>query len=149
MKVDLYYIMFRYLVLDEADRMLDMGFEPQIRKIVENDAMPPAGKRQTLMFSATFPREIQVRPLSVICCIGVIIMTRFIKLFVLSPSALGKGFPVRLRISRRRPCRKHQWKHNAEGGMGCRGGKEIHSARPHHVQWFIIIDLNYRTLLGG
>ncbi len=51
---------FRYLILDEADRMLDMGFEPQIRRIVEKDAMPEPGKRQTLMFSATFPKEIQV-----------------------------------------------------------------------------------------
>ena len=49
-----------YLCLDEADRMLDMGFEPQIRRIVEQDNMPPAGKRQTLMFSATFPKEIQM-----------------------------------------------------------------------------------------
>jgi len=40
--------------------MLDMGFEPQIRRIVEKDTMPPAGTRQTLMFSATFPKEIQV-----------------------------------------------------------------------------------------
>ena len=34
----------RYLCLDEADRMLDMGFEPQIRRIVEKDAMPPKGE---------------------------------------------------------------------------------------------------------
>ena len=49
-----------YLCLDEADRMLDMGFEPQIRRIVEQDNMPSPGVRQTYMFSATFPKEIQI-----------------------------------------------------------------------------------------
>jgi len=44
-----------YLCLDEADRMLDMGFEPQIRKVV-TQIRPD---RQTLMWSATWPREIQ------------------------------------------------------------------------------------------
>lgn len=50
----------KYLALDEADRMLDMGFERQIRQIVEEMEMPPPGDRQTLLFSATFPTEIQV-----------------------------------------------------------------------------------------
>ncbi|SOV19411.1 ATP-dependent RNA helicase DDX5, putative [Plasmodium sp. gorilla clade G2] len=44
-----------YLVLDEADKMLDMGFELQIRKIV--DQIRP--DRQTLMWSATWPKEVQ------------------------------------------------------------------------------------------
>jgi len=49
----------QYLILDEADRMLDMGFEPVIRQVVEKLGMPGKCERQTLMFSATFPEEIQ------------------------------------------------------------------------------------------
>jgi ATP-dependent RNA helicase DDX46/PRP5 len=44
-----------YVVLDEADRMFDMGFEPQVNKILDN--IRP--DRQVVMFSATFPRKME------------------------------------------------------------------------------------------
>lgn len=45
-----------YLVLDEADRMFDMGFEPQVMKVI--DVLRP--DRQTVMFSATFPPKMEI-----------------------------------------------------------------------------------------
>jgi ATP-dependent RNA helicase RhlE len=44
------------LVLDEADRMMDMGFWPDVRRIVST--LPPAESRQTLLFSATMPDDV-------------------------------------------------------------------------------------------
>jgi len=44
-----------FIVLDEADRMFDMGFEPQVMRVMEN-CRPD---RQTVMFSATFPRQME------------------------------------------------------------------------------------------
>ncbi|KAH7354015.1 ATP-dependent RNA helicase DBP3 [Plectosphaerella cucumerina] len=48
----------RFAVLDEADRMLDKGFEDDIKAIL--GAMPPREERQTLMFTATWPTSVRV-----------------------------------------------------------------------------------------
>jgi len=53
---DLYLDVLESLVLDEADRMLDMGFIPQVKRIVR--AAPTTDYRQTLLFSATFNHDI-------------------------------------------------------------------------------------------
>lgn len=56
-KGHVYFSAVKYLAIDEADRMLDMGFIPQIRSIICGKDMPK--ERDTVMFSATFPKEIR------------------------------------------------------------------------------------------
>jgi ATP-dependent RNA helicase RhlE len=53
------------LVLDEADRMMDMGFWPDVRRIVAS--LPDTAARQTLLFSATMPEEVMRMADEVVC----------------------------------------------------------------------------------
>ena len=53
------------LVLDEADRMMDMGFWPDVRRIVA--ALPDTAARQTLLFSATMPEDVMKLADEVVC----------------------------------------------------------------------------------
>ena len=53
---DLHLDQIEILVIDEADRMLDMGFIPQVRRIVRST--PAKANRQTLLFSATFTQDV-------------------------------------------------------------------------------------------
>jgi ATP-dependent RNA helicase RhlE len=53
------------LVLDEADRMMDMGFWPDVRRIVST--LPDTAARQTLLFSATMPAEVMKLADEVLC----------------------------------------------------------------------------------
>ena len=55
-KQDVYLDRVETLVIDEADRMLDMGFIPDVKRIVR--MTPPKVSRQTLLFSATFTRDV-------------------------------------------------------------------------------------------
>lgn len=55
-KISLEFV--KYLVLDEADNILDLGLEPQTRSIVLERDLPAKENRTTIMFSATFPEKI-------------------------------------------------------------------------------------------
>ena len=56
----------KFFVLDEADRMLDMGFQNDIKTVMTHATMPALTDRQTLMFSATFPETVSTESVSLI-----------------------------------------------------------------------------------
>ncbi|KAI6655590.1 vasa B [Oopsacas minuta] len=51
--------MLRFLIVDEADRMFDIGFLPDVEDICTKYEMPSRDRRQTILFSATLPKEVQ------------------------------------------------------------------------------------------
>lgn len=71
--------------------MLDMGFEPDMRRLVGSPGMPPKENRQTLMFSATFPEDIQ-RLARRVSARSLDLGTFFTRLFLFFPQA-GRRFP--------------------------------------------------------
>src|SRR5690348_5430468 len=56
---DISLSLVKYSIIDEADRILDMGFEPQLNSIVYEFDLPERSQRQNLMFSATFEPEVK------------------------------------------------------------------------------------------
>lgn len=85
-----------YLVLDEADRMLDLGFEPHIRAICSK----VRADRQTLMFSATWPTAVQKLAANYQCN------------------------PVKVTIGSHDLSANHSVTQVGHRGSGCRGGLE-------------------------